>query len=114
MGDGIVELQQSWVLYHLAFDMPDQIRGEEKGFQARRTALRDDVQHIAAVGLGGNPVHFDDDGAGDEVLAPEVHPCSMPRPAPGNETPESQRATQRWEDEASVITGDLETKEVHD
>lgn len=67
MGHRIGEPQQSRVLCHLALDMPDQFRGQENVLKVRRTALRDDVQYIAAVGLSDNSVHFDDDGAGNKV-----------------------------------------------
>src|SRR5215471_9469435 len=113
MGHRIGELQQSGVLYHLALDMPDQIRGQEEILQTRRTALRDDVQHIGAVGLSDDPVHFDDDGAGHEVFAPEVDACTMPGPPTGNKPTERERAAHRRENEASVIASDLEAEEVH-
>src|SRR5215467_2105129 len=113
MGHRIGELQQPWMLYHLALDMPDQIGGQEKVLQAQRTALRDDVQHIAVVDLSDNPLHFDDDGAGNEVFSPEMDACTMPGPPTGNEPTERERTADRRENEASVIAGDLQTEEVH-
>jgi hypothetical protein len=68
---------------------------------------------MTAIGLSDNPVHFDNDGTGDEVLSPEVDTCTMPGPTTGNEPPERQCATHRRQNEASVITGDLEAKDVH-
>jgi len=63
--------------------------------------------------LPSNPIHFDDDGAGDEVLPREVQPRAMPRPAAGNEAANGQGTADGRKNEPGVVTGDLKPKELH-
>jgi hypothetical protein len=93
--------------------MPDKVGSQEETLQGCGASLGDDVQHVAAVGPGHNSVHLGDNRAGDKVLAGEVHPCAVLRPAAGNEAADGQGTADGGKNEPSMVTGDLEPEELH-
>ena len=70
------------------------------------------MQHIAAVGLGHDPIHFYDDRAGDEVLSSEVHPRAVPGPAPSDEPADGESTADGGKNQSRMISSYLQAKEI--
>ncbi len=113
MSHRIGNLQQSRMFHGLAFDVTDEVGGQKEVLQGCRAALSDDVQHFAAVRLGDDAIHLDDNGAGDEILSAEVHARTVLRPATGNKASDGQDAAEGRKNKPGMIASDLEAKELH-
>ena len=77
MGHGVGKPEQARMLDSLLLDVSDKIGIEEEALQGSRAALGNDIEHISAIGLSVDPVHLDDDRAGNKVLSFETNPAAM-------------------------------------